>query len=162
YHRAEQVSQRGEALPAHARCLVSDCKRPFGAIEDVVPGFGHYASVDQRAASQPIRDHGTHIGADAHVEQPFALAPRARRSVRRKPDVTGQIGKTWREHPGEILAPALEHANPHLSAAGIRRTGKTRGGNRAAIAAAHDDDVEIDGRWRRLGIAQGYKLLEAV
>ena len=94
--------------------------------------------------------------------RPFALAARARRAVGGKADVAGEIGHARWKHPRQVLAAALEHADRDLVALAVHRAGETRGGYRTAIAAADDDDVEIDGPGIGLRIARVDELLEAV
>ena len=62
-----------------------------------------------------VRDDGAHVGADAHVEEPFALAAGARRAFGREAHVSGEIGEPRRKHPRQVFAAALEDADADVA-----------------------------------------------
>ena len=160
---AEHLAHLREAFVPVSLRLGTDLLRPLGALEDVIAGLGHHARVDERAATETVRHDGADIGAGAHVEESLALPARGARSLGTEADVAGEIGKSRRKHPRQILAAALEHANADRVATlplPVRSAGEACRGDRAAVAAADDDHIEVDLLRRRLRIPRGDELLE--
>ncbi len=99
----------------------------------------HDPRVDQRPAAQAVGDDRCHAGAEAHVEQAFLLLVAA--------NVAGQFAQPRGEGTGQVFIAAFQHTDGKRLVGGCPASGQGGRGNRAAIAAPDDQDIEV----QRLG-----------
>jgi hypothetical protein len=119
-------------------------------------GLEHHARVDQGAAAEAVGHQGAHIRAHAEIEQPVELAARVGRLVAAEAHVARQLVGIPGKGAGKVFLAALQHADVDRPAIGVARAGELRGGDRAAVAAADDEDVDgRAARSRRFGPRRG-------
>jgi hypothetical protein len=105
-------------------------------------GAQGHIGVDLASATQRVPDQHADAVVEPQIEQPVAIAHDASDPVPLRTHLAGQVGDVVRKFSCEVFASALEHANR------IAGFGESARGDRAAIAGAHDDHVELFGARR--------------
>ena len=137
------------------RAIASQLGRPWGLLHDIRAGSQHDARIDERAPADSVGDKRHDIAAHPDIEQARSHALGRGLDAGTESHVARELGRAGGKAAAQILQPALKDADGEGTLGRIRsRRPASREhprGNRGAIAASHDDQVEIDRLWWQSG-----------